>query len=83
LTPAEADAAKYRIVRVTRAGVPEVDEESKRLGPLGAEVVGASYASEDELVKVLKGADGVLNYGVRKDDDRQLLEQLVLEMSRS
>jgi D-3-phosphoglycerate dehydrogenase len=57
--------AKYRIVRVGRGRVPEVDEEQRRLGPLGAEVVGVDAASEDQLVEALKGADGVLNYGGR------------------
>lgn len=57
--------ATYRIVRVGRGGVPEVDEEQRRLGPLGAEVVGVAAETDDELVAALAGADGVLNYGGR------------------
>jgi D-3-phosphoglycerate dehydrogenase len=57
--------ARYRVVRIGRGQVPDVSEEKKRLGPLGADVVGAQVANDDETVAALKGADGVLNYGGR------------------
>jgi D-3-phosphoglycerate dehydrogenase len=57
--------ARYRIARVGRGQLPEVDVENQRLGPLGAEVVGVKASSDDELVAALGGFDGVLNYGGR------------------
>jgi D-3-phosphoglycerate dehydrogenase / 2-oxoglutarate reductase len=57
--------ARYRVVRIGRGQVPDVSEENKRLGPLGAEVVGAAVTNDDETVAALKGADAVLNYGGR------------------
>jgi len=57
--------ARYRIVRVGRGRVPDVDEENRRLAPLGAEVVGVAADTNDQLVDALRGADGVLNYGGR------------------
>jgi len=57
--------ARYRIVRLGRGQVPDVKDENEQLGPLGAEVVGAKVANDDETVAALKGADGVLNYGGR------------------
>jgi D-3-phosphoglycerate dehydrogenase len=57
--------ARYRIVRIGRGQVPDVKDENERLGPLGAEVVGAQVKTDDDIVAALKGADGVLNYGGR------------------
>src|SRR5205823_151152 len=41
------------------------DVENQQLGSLGAEVVGVTGRSDDELVAALSGFDGVLNYGGR------------------
>ena len=57
--------ARYRIVRVGRGQTPDVTDENKQLGPLGAEVVGVQVKSDEDIVQALQGADGVLNYGGR------------------
>ena len=47
--------ARYRIVRIGRGQVPDVTDETKQLGPLGAEVVG--IMSERDVIYCLR-SDG-------------------------
>lgn len=55
--------ARFRIVKVGRDVAPSVEEESRRLKLLGAEVVGAAAPDDEALVNALRGADGVINVG--------------------